>query len=69
MSILGVTELITNFPTLNLEFADSLNIEILKIVEKYKIDFVFTHWTGDIHHDHQALARALFIAAGMSQIF
>lgn len=59
MRILGVTELITgNFPTLNLEFTDSLNMQILKIIEKYKIDFVYTHWTGDIHHDHQALAKA-----------
>ena len=59
MDILGVTELITgNFQTLNLEFTDSLNIQILEIIEKYKIDFVYTHWTGDIHHDHKALAKA-----------
>ena len=59
MNILGVTELITgSFPTLNLEFTDSLNIDIIKIIEKHKINFVFTHWSGDIHHDHQALAKA-----------
>lgn len=59
MRILGVTESICgNFETLKIEFADDLNIEILKIVDGKKIDKVYTHWAGDIHHDHQAVAKA-----------
>lgn len=59
MEILGVRELLCgNFKTLEVEFVDALNIEILKIVQERKIDMVYTHWTGDIHHDHQAVARA-----------
>lgn len=59
MSILGVKELICgNFRTLEIEFTDALNIEILKIVQEKKIDQVYAHWTGDIHHDHQAVAKA-----------
>jgi LmbE family N-acetylglucosaminyl deacetylase len=59
MGILGVKELICgNFKTLEVEFVDALNIEILKIVNEKKIDQVYAHWTGDIHHDHQAVARA-----------
>ncbi len=59
MKVLGVSELICgNFKTLELEFVDTLNIEILRIVEEKSIDFVYTHWTGDIHHDHNALAKA-----------
>ena len=59
MAILGVKELICGkFKTLNVEFVDELNIEILKIVQEKKIDLVYTHWVGDIHHDHQAVARA-----------
>lgn len=59
MKILGVTELICgNFKTLEVEFVDSLNIQILRIVEEKRIDMVYGHWTGDIHHDHQAVARA-----------
>lgn len=59
MSILGVKELICGaFKTLRLEFTDDLNVEILKLVEQHSIDKVYTHWIGDIHHDHQALARA-----------
>jgi LmbE family N-acetylglucosaminyl deacetylase len=59
MRILGVKEMFCgNFKTLEVEFIDSLNIEIIKLVEKLKIDQVYSHWTGDIHHDHQAVARA-----------
>lgn len=59
MAILGVKELLCgNFKTLEVEFVDALNIEILKIVQEKKIDQVYAHWTGDIHHDHQAVAKA-----------
>ena len=59
IDILGVTELICgDFKTLEVEFIDALNIQILRLVEKYKIDKVYMHWTGDIHHDHQAVGRA-----------
>jgi LmbE family N-acetylglucosaminyl deacetylase len=59
MKILGIKELICGqFKTLQVEFADDLNIEILRIVDTRKIDLVYTHWVGDIHHDHQAVARA-----------
>lgn len=59
MKILGVKEMICGaFPTFEIEFIDALNIEILTIVEEKKIDLVYTHWTGDIHHDHQAVAKS-----------
>lgn len=59
MAVLGVKELLCgNFKTLEVEFVDAVNIEILKIVQEKKIDLVFAHWAGDIHHDHQAVARA-----------
>jgi LmbE family N-acetylglucosaminyl deacetylase len=56
---LGIKELICgNFKTLQVEFVDDLNIEILKIVEEKSIEKAYVHWAGDIHHDHQAVARA-----------
>jgi LmbE family N-acetylglucosaminyl deacetylase len=59
MKILGIRELICGqFVTLEVEFTDQLNMEILRIVDTRKIDLVYTHWSGDIHHDHQAVARA-----------
>jgi LmbE family N-acetylglucosaminyl deacetylase len=59
MKVLGVKELICGqFKTLAVEFVDALNVEIIRIVQEKKIDLVYTHWIGDIHHDHQAVARA-----------
>ncbi|MBI5637161.1 MAG: PIG-L family deacetylase [Nitrospinae bacterium] len=59
MKILGVIEMVCGkFKTLDVEFVDELNIEILKIVQEKKIDKVYAHWVGDIHHDHQAVAKA-----------
>lgn len=59
MRVLGVKQLICGqFKTLEVEFVDSLNVEILKLVEEKKIELVYCHWNGDIHHDHQAVSRA-----------
>jgi len=59
MRILGAKELICGtFRTLELEFVDELNIQILEIVTNKKIELVYTHWSDDVHHDHYALARA-----------
>lgn len=59
MRILGVKQMICgDFNTLQVEFVDELNIQILRLVEQFGIEQVYAHWTGDIHHDHQAVARA-----------
>ena len=57
--ILGVEKLVcADFETNHLEFNDALVCELLKIIESQKIDLIYTHWDGDIHHDHQAMALA-----------
>lgn len=58
METLGVELISGDFTTLEVEFTDELNVQILRIVEGHKIEQVYTHWIGDIHHDHQAVARA-----------
>ena len=59
MAILGVKELLCGkFKTMQIEFLDALNIEILKIVQEKQIEKAYVHWAGDIHHDHQAVAKA-----------
>ena len=64
MKILGVKKLYTGkFKTLRVEFNDDFNIDILKIIESHKIDKVYTHWTDDIHHDHQAVGKSSLHAA------
>jgi LmbE family N-acetylglucosaminyl deacetylase len=58
MDILGVELICGNFNTLEVEFTEELNVQILRIVEDKKIEKVYTHWIGDIHHDHSAVAKA-----------
>lgn len=59
MKSLGIKELICgDFKTFEVEFVEALNVKILKIVEEKKIDLIYTHWTGDIHHDHKAVAAS-----------
>jgi len=58
MEILGVELTCGYFRTLEVEFNEALNSQIVRIVQDKKIDKVYTHWVGDIHHDHQAVAKA-----------
>lgn len=59
MDIMGVHGITCGrFKTLGVEFVDALNIEIIQVVEKWNIGLVYIHWTGDIHHDHKAVAQA-----------
>lgn len=58
IKILGAKLHQGKFETLQVEFNDELNVDILKIIENHHIDMVYTHWTGDIHHDHRAVAHA-----------
>lgn len=62
--ILGVARLIEGgFPTNNLVFDDTLTCAILKVIEDQKIDTLYTHWSGDVHIDHRAVARASITAS------
>jgi len=64
VAILGVKELICgNFVTNNLQFNDELVTNIRKIIDEKQIDVVYTHWVGDIHMDHQNVAKATLSAA------
>jgi LmbE family N-acetylglucosaminyl deacetylase len=58
MKILGAELICGEFKTMEVEFSEKLNTQILKIVEEKKIEKVYTHWTGDIHHDHYAVSMA-----------
>ncbi|MDC0954983.1 PIG-L family deacetylase [Alphaproteobacteria bacterium] len=59
IEVLGVKELVLgSSKTLHVEFTDTLNVEILKVLDKHKIDRVYSHWDGDIHHDHIAVSKS-----------
>lgn len=61
--IIGAELICGEFETLQLEFTEQLNAQIVDIIEKYNIDQIYTHWIGDSHHDHIALAQASLHAA------
>lgn len=44
--------------SLFLNFEEKINAELVKVIEERKIDLIYTHWTGDIQHDHINLGRA-----------
>lgn len=56
--ILGAELINGSFPVNQLEFDDTLNSELIKIISEKKIDLMYTHWSGDAHHDHKILALA-----------
>lgn len=59
MNILGINKMYCgDFKTLEVEFEDKLNTQLIRIIEDHQIDLIYSHWTGDIHHDHQAVAKA-----------
>jgi LmbE family N-acetylglucosaminyl deacetylase len=58
MEILGVNLICGKFNTFEVEYSDILIVEMLKIVEDNCIEMVYSHWTGDIHHDHNMVAMA-----------
>ena len=56
--ILGGRLIFGGFETLHLEFDDPLNVKLVHLIEKEKIDLIYTHYKDDVHHDHMALAKA-----------
>lgn len=56
--LIGAALVCGGFETLKLEFEDSLNAQLVRLVEKEKIDLIYTHYKEDVHHDHSALAKA-----------
>lgn len=57
-AFLGASLIAGDTETLALEFAEPLNRELLQVVQRLQPDLVLTHWSGDVHHDHRALALA-----------
>lgn len=56
--LIGGSLVCGGFETLHLEFEDELNSQLVHLIEQEKIDLIYTHHKGDVHHDHLALAKA-----------
>jgi LmbE family N-acetylglucosaminyl deacetylase len=61
--LLGYTVENLKYPAMNLNFHDDYVVDILKRIEKLKIDTLVCPWSGDTHHDHEVVAR-IAVAAG-----
>lgn len=57
-ALIGGRLICGGFETLKLEFEDSLNAQLVHLIEQEKIDLIYTHYRDDVHHDHTALAKA-----------
>lgn len=62
-SIIGAELICGKCNSLFLEFVEEINVELIKIIEERKIDIVYTHWLGDVQHDHSNLSKATLHAA------
>lgn len=61
--ILGVGLIEGEHETFALSYGDDLVLELRRLVEKTRADTVYLPFTGDVHQDHRALARAGLSAA------
>lgn len=61
--ILGIKLEYSRYKTKKLEFTENLVESINKVIDKYKIDTIYTHWDHDVTHDHRAASRASLTAA------
>ena len=46
------------FRCFELAFTEPLNTALVEVIERVDPDLVLTHWDGDFHSDHKALAQA-----------
>jgi LmbE family N-acetylglucosaminyl deacetylase len=61
---LGVASIVClERPTKNVECDTSLIENLNALIDRISPDIIFTHWHGDMHKDHNAVARASLIAA------
>ncbi len=55
---IGARLITGDFKTFALTFSEPLNAGLIEVIGEVGPDMVLTHWSGDSHPDHQALASA-----------
>lgn len=58
--MIGAELICGEFRTFSLDYCRELDTIITQIVEKNNIDWIFSNWSDDPHHDHWGLAKAVF---------
>ena len=52
-----------NYKTFYIPFDEKLTSDLTGIIETNHIDTIYSHWTQDIHRDHQNTAKSVLMAA------
>lgn len=60
--IIGAELFCLNYSTFMVPFDDELTRVINSYIEKLNIDTIYSHWTNDLHRDHQFAAKSTLMA-------
>lgn len=60
--IIGADLMCLGYETFLIPFDESLTKEITRTIEELHIDTIYSHWTGDLHRDHQYSAKSALMA-------
>jgi len=60
--IIGADLISLDCETFMVPFDEGLTCEITRYIEELKIDTIYSHWTGDLHRDHQYAAKSTLMA-------
>lgn len=60
--IIGADLVCLGLKTFEVPFNEALTCEINRYIDELGIDTVYSHWTGDLHRDHQLAARCAIMA-------
>lgn len=61
--IIGYKLIRGSIPTFEIQADENLQSELLRLIDDYDIDIIYTHWNHDVHHDHRNLALATLHSA------
>jgi LmbE family N-acetylglucosaminyl deacetylase len=60
--IIGAELICLNYPTFEVPFDEDLTKKITWYIEELNIDTLYSHWTHDLHRDHQYAAKNTLMA-------
>lgn len=67
--IIGADMICLGFKTFDVPFNEDLTCKINRYIDGLNIDTIYSHWTGDLHRDHQFSARCAIMAGRHVQRF
>lgn len=60
--IIGADLICLKYKTFLVPFNEALTKEIVRYIGELDIDIIYSHWTGDLHRDHQHTAKSTLMA-------